>query len=382
MDTQSRGAVLQESGFTLLELLISMALMFVIFGTAVGGLNYFQKQYRSANMTKTLQQQMRAAVAEMSQDIGQAGLANSGMVYRLELPANSTTTTQSNTEYLLNAAVAANASTMQLKLPPNSTLSSPTTGLSPYQRLLVDTGGTTAPGLQDIVTVGSVNTSTNTVTLNIIDGEPGFTYAHAAGAAVIPFGVYPEGIVYPDGTQGASSVTSLRLFGDLEGDGLLKFVIYQCPAQGRVGAFTRDVYDLASSTLLDHVTLLDYVDNTVDSSGNYSGCQFIYSPVPTGNSNTIAAVKLADVSNARFVLGVSVSLRARSSAVDPQTGSYLWESRSFLNIQPRNIRNAYNRAVASQSTATANDLYQLQVKPYSATGTAYLPLFTQAEIPN
>jgi len=69
----------QQSGFTLLEMLISLALILVLSGSILGGMGDMQKTYRHNEIRSVLNGQMRAVLEMMAQEVGQAGLPASGM---------------------------------------------------------------------------------------------------------------------------------------------------------------------------------------------------------------------------------------------------------------------------------------------------------------
>src|ERR1017187_10103022 len=61
-------------GFTLLELMIGMAIFLIISGAVLVGMAKLQQNYRTAEMYTTMQQRLRATMELMAQEIGQAGL--------------------------------------------------------------------------------------------------------------------------------------------------------------------------------------------------------------------------------------------------------------------------------------------------------------------
>ena len=69
----------QQSGFTLLEMLVSLSLLLILSGTILGGMGNMQKNYRGNEIRGVLHGQMRATLEMMEQEIGQAGLPPSNM---------------------------------------------------------------------------------------------------------------------------------------------------------------------------------------------------------------------------------------------------------------------------------------------------------------
>ena len=69
----------RKAGFSLLELVVSLAVFLVISGAVIGSLNYFQNNYRGSEIRVALEQKVRAALELMAQEISQAGLQPSGV---------------------------------------------------------------------------------------------------------------------------------------------------------------------------------------------------------------------------------------------------------------------------------------------------------------
>src|SRR5437660_12257918 len=64
----------KNEGFSLLELLISLAILLTVSGSAFEVLSYYQKAYLSTEMRADVHSGIRAALALMTQEITQAGL--------------------------------------------------------------------------------------------------------------------------------------------------------------------------------------------------------------------------------------------------------------------------------------------------------------------
>ena len=72
-NTQS-AARIKSSGFTLVELLMSIAILSILFGTVFDTFNTFSRSFSKENVRAGLQQKTRIAINLMAQDIRLAGL--------------------------------------------------------------------------------------------------------------------------------------------------------------------------------------------------------------------------------------------------------------------------------------------------------------------
>lgn len=85
---------LASAGFSLLELLASVAVMTVVAGAAIAALGYSQKSYTSTQARANMHAGVRSAAELMGQEIGQAGAAVNGTgVYPQGILSSSTATT-------------------------------------------------------------------------------------------------------------------------------------------------------------------------------------------------------------------------------------------------------------------------------------------------
>ncbi len=346
----------QQSGFTLLEMLISMALLLTLSGAILGGMATMQKNYRSNEIRTILNGQMRATLELMAQEIGQAGLPPSGMsgnsIYVGSGAAGAAAT--------VTPAVTANATTAQTVAVTNATVQT-------NQIVIADTGASA-----EAVTIQ--NTSGNPV--NQITAI--FKKSHTANFNLYPHGVYPQGITFKTMppttlTAGAStgfSNTSLISIGDITGTGKLSIVEYSCPIAnaGLTGGTAPSTGNLATvidsnnvqwgPLLRTEYSYSDASNNGNDTTGTWTaqppatllalvrvattangtpadGCRFdynIFSPATTATGCTTWWM----------VTSVNVTVVGESQSNDPQTNSPLTITKSFMNIQPRNILDAYN----------------------------------------
>ena len=188
-----------DRGFSLLEMMISVAILLIISGSAFQALSYYQKNYVSTQLRVDLHGGMRAALELMTQEVGQAGLL-------------------SFTPTTLSAAVTANGNSQSVSLGSSS-------GVFVGEKLLFDTGN-----LQETVSVSAISGSSVTGI---------FSKNHAQGSAVTAVGIFPQGIM------STSTATQLQLFGDLYSDGTLQFAEYTCDTTA--GTFSRSITPVSAA---------------------------------------------------------------------------------------------------------------------------------------
>ena len=346
-----------SGGFSLLELMASVAILMVIMAAIFSVISYYQKTYGTTALKADMYENVRGVIELMAQEIGQAGLVS--------LPPSSPT---------LSAAVIASGTAQNVNV-------SSTTSMFVGEKLLVGTGTS-----EELVSVTALNTAANQMT-----GV--FTKAHASGAPVNVLGVFHNGVM------ASSTGTELRLFGDINADGSLLYVHYNCDTSTTPGTLTRSVTTVtpsvssssAGQTLLSTLianpggtpcfqytaqlptsaqtlgtgngaltTFSGTVTPAPFSSGslavtagsvfgldNGSGA-FVGTGVLSGTVNyTTGAVSVtfgAAPANGTavqvgqsYITNVAVTLSVRTTQVDPQTKAYLTMTKSFLNLTPRNI---------------------------------------------
>ncbi len=227
-------------GYSLIELLVSVAILVILMSLIFSFLASNQKQYVSQQVLAATNQGGRSAFEIMSQELNQAGYSPPFTNYRL----------------LSSAATASGSSVVNLSLSlPSGVSTSPVTKRVFYgTRLLIGNTCTTAgsPPVticdQEEVTVnydtGFVNgtTAIGTSTIPVV-----LANNHAAGESVYSRNYpYPQGIIYDNRTTYSTSATGgtvvtgaplgvadnrLRFFGDLMDSGDLYYGEYnlRCP---------------------------------------------------------------------------------------------------------------------------------------------------------
>lgn len=268
-----------ERGFTLLELMVSTVVMLVVAGGAFTALNYYQKTYQHTEMGADMHDNLRSALGLIVQEVGQAGA----------LPS---TTLGSCT--LQNGVVASGvAQTVTLNN---------CTGFFAGEKLLVD-----ADAKQELVPITAAIATTVTGV---------FAKAHNAGAQVNAIGVFPAGIL------NTSTATSLKLFGDINGNGTLVYVEYTCNyVTGGAGTLTRSVTPVGIGAV-NPATVL--VDNLIANPGGTPCFQYPAAP-PV-------------VAGFMFINQVGVTLTVQSTTQDVLTGDFEKMTKSATDIVPRNIQ--------------------------------------------
>jgi prepilin-type N-terminal cleavage/methylation domain-containing protein len=282
---------LENAGFSLIELMVSMAVLSVILGGVVSAISTSEQTFSRTEMKSDMYENVRGAAELMTQEIGQAGLVS--------LPAST-----------LSAAVTASVTAQAVTV-------SSLTSMYVNEQLLVDAGTN-----EELVTITAIASPKITAV---------FGKTHASGATLTALGVYPNGIV-PSGATDGSTANTLNIFGDINGDGTLVYVRYVC-TPGTAAA---------PGTLTRSVTTITPGVNTI------SAAQTLLSTVIGGTGTAcFQYTQPAAVAGYTFVTNVGFTLSVQATKPDPQTGVYPTMTKSFLNLAPRNVLAGYELATAS-----------------------------------
>jgi pilin/secretion family protein with methylation motif len=292
----------KSRGFSLFEVMVSLLVLMVASGAAFRALVYYQKNYSSTRMRAVMHEGVRGAVELISQEVGQAGLLDF--------------TTQTTIAPIPALPYAQTATLFSVD--------------SIFQGEILVVGTSTE---EESVTVQNVDRTVSPPTISAI-----FNKAHPAGTKVRAYGVFPQGILIPDGSANGSDANNLKIFGDINRDGNITYVQYICDTTAgtlsrSATAWTGDPAELANPPEI-------LVDNLIDTPG--VPC-FQYSPPISAGPYT-------------FVTSVAITLSARTSKVDPQTRQYVTMKKSFLNLAPRNVLMGLELALSGSTT-------RLQPKP-------------------
>jgi prepilin-type N-terminal cleavage/methylation domain-containing protein len=304
-----RKGIGKSGGFSLLELMVAVAILLAVSAAAVSFLMGFQNYYTSAALKADLHSGMRGATELLQQEISQAGLLSLGP------NCSSTVVTGCPT---LTASVTGGASGQTVTV-------SSTSGMFVNEFLRIDTG---TP--QETVTVTAIPSSTSFTAI--------FSNNHSSGAVVQAVGMFPQGIV-----DALSSGSQLSMFGDINGDGNLYFVQYNCNVSSS-GQFTRSITPLTATAKNPAVVLLDNLLSTGNPDG--SPC-FNY---PSTTQVTIGSTTYT------FEAAVGMTLTLQTEEIDPIIKQLGQETNTFLNLAPRNI-------VAGVTLANAGYSNYLQPNP-------------------
>jgi prepilin-type N-terminal cleavage/methylation domain-containing protein len=308
----------RQHGFSLLEMLLAIAILLVVTGIVMSAMMQMtMTQGTVANRTE-MHSSVRSATELLQQEIGQAG--------KISLPATAVT---------LSAALAAPAS------PPisASAVLNNAAGIFPNEQLVIDTGDN-----EETVTVNTVVAATKTITAI-------FTLPHVFHAPVRVAGTFASGIVpttaaCPPPNGGAvcgSTPFILKLYGDIDDDGNMKYIEYTCdsaagpPTTG--GNLYRQVlaYDDLPTTKVSPtpsmVVLSNILPNPPDPGTTTPAPCFKYQEKPVGTDT--------------YVVDVSVTLTVQTQNKDPQTHKFQTETKALLNVSPRNVFEGWQLASAS-----------------------------------
>ena len=322
-----------ESGFSLIELMIALGILLSV--SAIVAQVMFQMTMTQGTISNrtAMHSSVRSATELLQQEIGQAG--------SIALPPPAVPL------LLLGAVTGLGASAT-----PGVTDS---TGMFPGMQLVIGPDAVSGcPGVQcasrETVTLTAVGTNTITAI---------FQDPHAVGAAVSVAGVFAAGVVPISGDKiitidaaGANQVTTLtsaqassgtllKLFGDINGDGIMVYVEYACNTgtPSAPGTFTRSVTPFTAGAQVAAQPLLT---NLLANPGG-APC-FDYQRKPVGNNT--------------YVINVTVTLTVQTETRDPQTNVFQTETKALLNVSPRNIYEAWQ-------LSGSNMVSRIQPMPYT-----------------
>jgi prepilin-type N-terminal cleavage/methylation domain-containing protein len=313
----------KSAGFSLLELMVAMAIMLLISGAAVTALLKLSTTQSTIWNRTQMHSGIRGATEVLQQEVGQAG--------RIALPNVVTLTSP--------AALGATALTV-----------SSTTGMFNGEKLTLGTGTS-----QETVTVSADPSSATSVAVSTT------TSAHASGDTVSALGGFSAGIVPPAASPwsyaNGSTEAVLKLFGDVNGDGSMVYVEYSispacictntCTPTTTTGNLYRNsmAWDASSKT---PATASQILLGNVTANPNNSAC-FTYQP--------------SSVSGDTYVTDVAVTLTVQTQLIDPVTKRAQTETKALLNVSPRNVFNTW---------VLANYGYSNRVQPIPPKVTALL----------
>ena len=283
-----RGAVRKDTaemrgsrGFSLIEFMVGAVVVLLSMAAAFSVLGKYQKSYQGEQIAADLHSGVRNAMELLSQEIGQAGYL--GFSTRQ-----------------LQAAVGGNTA-------PQTVPISSTDSLFVGEILVVDAGVA-----QESVTLTAIDQVNNTIT-GVFRGN------HNNNAPVNTLGAFPQGVLPPPN----STATRLQMFGDIDSDGRLFYVEYNCNVNA--GTFTRSVTPISAAVQNPAQVL---VRNLVANPNNAACFQY--------NATTLGPNT--------YVTEISVTLSTQSATPDPETKQFRTMT-SSMTLTPRNVQAAYGLAL-------------------------------------
>jgi prepilin-type N-terminal cleavage/methylation domain-containing protein len=286
--TRAINGMRREHGFSMIELLVSIAVLMIISATVTEGVLRLTRTNQTVANRSEMHASVRNVTALLQQEIGQAG--------RITLPAGVTIVGTIDSS--------------------NYTASS-TLGMFVGEQLVIDTGNS-----EETVQLTAINNNT-------ITGS--FFNPHNAGAPISVYGGFAQGVVPPSAANGSTG-SILKIFGDINGTGNMVYVQYECDVNaGRL--YRRSMaFNIGAKTPLtpDQTLLNNVVANPIDPATGLPADCFTYQE----------AIANGD----KYVVDVAITLTVQTPAPDPVTGLYQKETKALLNVSPRNVFNVWELA--------------------------------------
>jgi prepilin-type N-terminal cleavage/methylation domain-containing protein len=276
--TMARFRAGENRGFSLIEVMVSMVVLLVIMSSVFYIMSKYQRIYQTEQVSANMLSGANSTLELLSQEIGQAGYL--GFTSRGLTPA---VTGGTAAQWVAISDMAGNTAVADLFV---------------GEKLLVDTGAN-----EELVTLTGVNATS-------VQGV--FTQSHAPQAPVNTLGTFPDGILP------TSTATRLQLFGDINGDGTLMYVEYNCNTAA--GTVTRSITPIGAAQQSAAQVLLSSLQANADG----TAC-FQYRPQAIQGWATPTVVTQ-----------VLVTLTARSASPDVETKKYRTVTSSLI-ASPRNV---------------------------------------------
>jgi prepilin-type N-terminal cleavage/methylation domain-containing protein len=279
-----------EAGYTLVELMIALAVLTIVSGSVFEGVLRLTRVNHAVHNRSEMHSGVRNATELLQQEIGQAG--------RIALPGTPT----------LEGAVASGVFPATITVGVSST-----DGMFVGQQLIVGTGTT-----EETVVLTGVNDDNDQITAS-------FTMAHGIGSPLAAHGGFSAGVVPTTATNGSTG-SVLKIFGDIHSDGNMVYVEYTCDTNA--GNLYRNVMPITAGAKPD-LTVEQVLLNNVLANPDGTPC-FTYQE--------------KTVDGTTFVVQVAVTLTVRTEREDPITGAFQTETKALLNVAPRNVFHVWQMA--------------------------------------
>jgi len=300
--------VRRDSGFSLVELMVAMAIMMLISGAAVSALLKMTSAQTTIWNRTQMHSGIRGATEVLQQEVGQAG--------RIAFPNTVT----------LGGAISAGTATVTLNC--SGSCASGTTAVSGMfvgEKLTIDSGcydtsnPCNATSRIEVVALTAVDTSANQITAV-------FAKDHASGVPVQVFGGFSAGVV-PSTTTSGSTATVLKLFGDINADGNMVYIEYTC--------------DTTSGNLYRN----SMAWNATAPSPAATQSQILLTNIVANPGGTACfTYQTQNVNGTDYITDVAITLTVQTQQVDPVTKQFQTETKALLNVSPRNVFNVWQLA--------------------------------------
>jgi len=302
----------------MLEMLITLAILLVITGIVMYAMMQMTATQGSVGNRTAMHSSVRSATELIQQEIGQAGKI------ALRLP----TAVNGGPTKMVTAITSAQ-------------ITDPVVGYT--GAVVLDKAGGVYNGM--LLVVDSGDQEETVAVTNLIAATKTFTgtffLTHAAGNVPVRVaGAYASGIIPPNPPNATypSDSWNLKMYGDINDDGNMVYVVYKCDTAAGAGhhrlsrsvAAYNDAGPGSDETILDNITV---------------------NPPDPGKTTPAPCFKyqVQSVSPNSYVVDVSVTLTVQSQNVDPQTKQIQKETKALLNVSPRNIFEGWQLAAAGVS---------------------------------
>ena len=309
----------RDAGFSLIELMVAMAIMLLISGAAVTALLRMTSAQATIWNRTQMHSGIRGATEVLQQEVGQAGRISLPVVVTLTAPSAACATVNCTTGLTVSA----------------------TTGMFVDEKIVIDIGVS-----QETVIITQINSATSlTVKSATVDG---MVRAHTtAGVPVQALGSFSAGIIPPLSSPSAyapggptmaytngSTGSVLKLFGDINADGNMVYVEYKCdaPTTGSGNLYRNQMAWNAAAPSPEPTNSQILLSNITANPDN-SPC-FTYQVQGININGTMTY----------FVTDVAITLTVQTQTIDPVTKQYQKETKALLNVSPRNVFNAWQLA--------------------------------------
>jgi prepilin-type N-terminal cleavage/methylation domain-containing protein len=314
----------RQDGFSLAELMVSMAIMLLIAGGATSALLRMTSAQATIWNRTQMHSGIRGATEVLQQEVGQAG--------RVAAPNS----------MKLGAGIAAGTRTVTVGcVSACATNTTAVSGLFVGEQLLIDAGcyDTAIPctSREETVTLTDVSTASTTITAV-------FLQDHAANAPVQVRGAFATGVIpplaSPSSYANGSTGSVLKLYGDINADGKMVYVEYSCVIPAPVSGVQSPGNLYRNS--------MDW--NAAAPSPAPAASQILLGAImPNPDNSPCFTYQTQVVSGKYYVTDVAITLTVQTQLIDPVTRQYQTETKALLNVSPRNVFNAWALASLGMS---------------------------------